>query len=176
MKKIQWYVLMAALVVLAACESVPPVAESGNTRNTGSTEGGTMALSDEVVLQNRYLAFLREEGYSPSIDSDGDIQFKIQGKSYYVIINGNDVEYFYILYPNFWSANTAQRRQLAARAASYASGRTKVARAYLGTNNYVSATSEVFLNDPEDYRYFFSRMLTSLTTVVDYFEEYIEEH
>jgi hypothetical protein len=60
-------------------------------------------------------------------------------------------------------------------AASYASRRTKVARAYLGSNNYVSASSEVFFNDPDDYRYIFPCMTRSITTVIDHFEEYLEE-
>jgi hypothetical protein len=121
------------------------------------------------------MAYLQEEGYSPSIDDDGDVWFRVQGKNYYIIIDARDAEHFMILYPNFWLADTTRKRQQATLAASYATAKTKVARAYLGTNNYVSATSEVFLNDSEDYRYVFPRMLRSITTAVGYFEEYLDE-
>jgi len=39
-------------------------------------------------FQNSIVSFLREEGYSPSIDDDGWIAFKKEGKSFWVIIEG----------------------------------------------------------------------------------------
>jgi hypothetical protein len=187
MKTTQWYTavfaaLFTMLVAFGGCESL----ESGNAEvstpaSLETSEVSTPTPSDaddsstEAALQNRYLAFLREEGYTPSISSSGNVQFKIQGKSYYIVIDEDDEEYFTLLYPNFWSANTAQKRRQATMAASYASNRTKVARVYLGTNNYVSATSEVFLNDPDDYRYIFARMLRTITTAVEFFEEYLDK-
>jgi hypothetical protein len=160
---------MAFTAVLAAL--VGCVSGSGGAGVSGSAGAG--ASASKSALQNRYLAFLREEGYTPSIDSDGDILFKIQGKSYYIIVNEDDAEHFMILYPNFWSADTAQKRRQATLAASYATRMTKVARVYLGSNNHTTATSEVFLSAPEDYRYIFHRMLRSIATAIENFEEYI---
>jgi hypothetical protein len=171
MKKIRYYAVLPlaavlmALTALTACVSNPAEVE---------VETETETLSTDAVLQNRYMAYLREEGYFPSIDADGDILFKIQGRSYYIIINAEDAEYFVVLYPSFWSADTAAKRRQATLAAAYATGWTKVARAYLNTSNYVSATAEVFLNDPEDYRYIFPRMLRTIDAVVDSFEEYLD--
>ena len=36
--------------------------------------------------QSSIMSFLREEGYSPSYDDDGDLQFRVQGNIYYVIV------------------------------------------------------------------------------------------
>jgi hypothetical protein len=182
---------LAAALTLAGCLSGRPAVtdsavtesaniesgslDSGDAGSGGTGSAGSAPLSEEAVLQNRYLAYLREEGYSPSVDGDGDILFKIQGKSYYIMIDAKDAKYLWLSYPNFWNANTAQRRRQATMAASYASARTKVARVYLDSNNYVSASSEVFLNDPDDFRDFFPRMINTITTAVDYFEEYLEE-
>ena len=46
-------------------------------------------------VQSSIMSFLRNEGYSPSYDSDGDIQFKVQGDLYYVIVKEVD-DYAYV--------------------------------------------------------------------------------
>ena len=47
-------------------------------------------------LQSDIMSFLRTEGYSPSYDSDGDIQFKKEGYLYYVIVKDIDDGYSYV--------------------------------------------------------------------------------
>lgn len=42
------------------------------------------------------MSFLRTEGYAPSYDSDGDIQFKKEGYLYYVIVKDIDDGYSYV--------------------------------------------------------------------------------
>lgn len=41
-------------------------------------------------IRTNYINFLKEEGYVPSIDADGDIKFKIDGSTYYVVIADQD--------------------------------------------------------------------------------------
>lgn len=41
--------------------------------------------------------FLREEGYSPKTDDDGDILFKAEGKSYLIIFDDEDEQFFRIV-------------------------------------------------------------------------------
>lgn len=47
-------------------------------------------------LQSDIMSFLRTEGYAPSYDSDGDIQFKKEGYLYYVIVKDIDDGYSYV--------------------------------------------------------------------------------
>lgn len=47
-------------------------------------------------LQSDIMSFLRTEGYAPSYDSDGDIQFKKEGYFYYVIVKDIDDGYSYV--------------------------------------------------------------------------------
>jgi len=49
-------------------------------------------------LQNTYMEYLRQEGYVPTIDADGDIQFKVAGDVYFIIINETDLQFFSDLY------------------------------------------------------------------------------
>lgn len=47
-------------------------------------------------LQSDIMSYLRTEGYAPSYDSDGDIQFKKEGYLYYVIVKDIDDGYSYV--------------------------------------------------------------------------------
>ena len=38
----------------------------------------------------------------PSLDSSGDVAFKVEGRSYYIAIDEDDLAYFRIVYPSFW--------------------------------------------------------------------------
>ena len=41
-----------------------------------------------------FTAFLRSEGFSPVVDDDGDVRFKFEGRTYYLIGDASDDEYF----------------------------------------------------------------------------------
>ena len=43
--------------------------------------------SKQYELRNEIQAFIKAEGFQPTIDNDGDIKFKRQGNIYYVIIS-----------------------------------------------------------------------------------------
>lgn len=42
----------------------------------------------EQSAREEAMNFLREEGYLPKLDEDGDITFKIQGASYWILLEG----------------------------------------------------------------------------------------
>ncbi len=46
------------------------------------------AQDDDIKkrLTAEYLEFIKDEGYSPTIDSDGDIKFKIEGRTHFVVV------------------------------------------------------------------------------------------
>lgn len=52
--------------------------------------------SDQLALRSEIVTFLKEEGYMPEIDSDGDIAFKIEGTRYYVSISATDENPMYL--------------------------------------------------------------------------------
>ena len=43
--------------------------------------------SAQLSLRNQIKSYIAEEGYMPTIDSDGDIKFKKEGVTYYVIVS-----------------------------------------------------------------------------------------
>ena len=60
-----------------------------------------------------YMEFLEDEGMAPSLDASGAVIFESRGRSYYLIVDDDDPQYFRLLYPNFWSLDGAEERQRA---------------------------------------------------------------
>ena len=52
--------------------------------------------AQQQKLQNDIQNYLREEGFAPSIDEDGDIKFKKEGISFYVIIDKGENSPFFL--------------------------------------------------------------------------------
>lgn len=121
-------------------------------------------------LQEMYLSYLREEGYEPTIDADGDIEFKMEGVPYLILIVENDPDFFEILMPNFWPLESEAERARALAAADHANATIKVAKVYtLGDN--VSAATELFLPQPDDFGKVFRRSLLAVNAAVNAFVE-----
>ncbi len=56
------------------------------------------------------LNLLAEEGFRPSSDADGDMQFKFEGGTYFVMLTADDDEYYQLVYPNFWPLESGDDR------------------------------------------------------------------
>ncbi|MBQ4279237.1 MAG: YbjN domain-containing protein [Rikenellaceae bacterium] len=69
---------------------------------------GQSSARDEIV------AYLQAEGYVPTVDDDGDILFKIEGKAYYISSEyDEDYELYYIkLFMNLYSDDVTMERAL----------------------------------------------------------------
>ena len=73
---------------------------------------------------------LREEGYLPKIDEDGDLVFKSEGKGVYIAADPNDADYVRILMPNIWTIDSEEERDLVARVCSSVNKSVKVAKVF----------------------------------------------
>jgi hypothetical protein len=49
---------------------------------------------DQQQRVEAFCAYLRSEGFTPTIDDDGDVRFKFEGRYYYVLTDAADAEYF----------------------------------------------------------------------------------
>ena len=52
--------------------------------------------TEQKVLRDKIMSFLKTEGFQPSIDSDGDIRFKRQGDVYFVCVSATDDDPMYV--------------------------------------------------------------------------------
>ena len=122
-----------------------------------------------------YMDYLIEEGYRPTIDSDGDVIFKHEGRAYFIDIDTSDEQFFRIVYPNFWSIESAEELARVLYAANYATRMTKVAKVYLRSDGKDTIASiEMFFEQPEHFRSVFRRAMSALQTSITNFKEVAE--
>jgi hypothetical protein len=116
--------------------------------------------------------YLKQQGYVPEVDEDGDIKFKYEGKTYYIIVDEDDPEFFQIVYPYFWEMESSAELQKAKSVISSVNRTTKVAKIYLTRDeDDASISGEVFLKKPEDFKEIFSRLLSAMNLIREEFRE-----
>lgn len=121
-----------------------------------------------------YVDYLTAEGYRPTIDGDGDVMFKDEGLTYYVIIDADDEPFFRLMLPSFWGIENAEERQRALVAANEATMKTKTAKVYVNsTGTNVSASIEMFFGRPDEFKQVFPRAMSALRTSVKFFVDAI---
>lgn len=108
-----------------------------------------------------YLQFLKEEGYVPRTDDDGDIIFKVEGGSYLLFAAEDDQEFFRLAFPFFWEIESEEERQRALVAASRVTADMKLAKVYLVEDN-VWASVEMLIDPIENFKPVFRRSLDIL--------------
>ncbi|MDR0375483.1 MAG: hypothetical protein LBH85_07130 [Treponema sp.] len=138
--------------------------------------GVVSAQYSRAELQKMYMSYLTLEGYSPSIDSDGDVAFKKEGRPFWIEVNEDDLGYFRIGY----LANYALDYEYEARqfpiAIDYANRRTKVAKVYsMEDGGRFMISAEIYVAKPEDFKAVFSRMLSAINRARENFLDKMEE-
>jgi hypothetical protein len=73
---------------------------------------------------------LRHEGYFPNVDEDGDLVFKAEGRTYVIIADEDDLQFFRMVLPNFWSIDSPEERLQVERAALQVTADVKVAKIF----------------------------------------------
>ena len=119
------------------------------------------AEDDELV--QLYVDFLTEEGYKPTVDSDGDVRFKKEGMTYFISVHSNDPQYFRIVLPSVWKIEDETERLQALTACEFANSRIKVAKMF-SVKDHVWVAAELFVNKPEDFKPLFNRCISAIQT------------
>ena len=117
-----------------------------------------------------YMDYLHSEGFSPQLDQDQDIFFKFEGRTYLILIDERDEEFFRLVFPNFWSIDNEAERVKVEKAALQATADTKVAKVFPVKDN-VWATIELFCMPPDAFKGVFKRGLSALRSAVNTFTE-----
>ncbi|MEW8977035.1 MAG: hypothetical protein AB2385_01410 [Symbiobacterium sp.] len=117
-----------------------------------------------------YLNFLKEEGYVPRYDEDGDIVFKVEGLSYLLFASEDDEPYFRLALPFFWKIESPEEHQRALAAACRVNAEIKVVKVY-PVEDKVWASVEMLFSPPDGFRPVFGRALQLLRHGVNYFRE-----
>jgi len=117
------------------------------------------AQMSKAQLQNMYVNYLRGEGYSPTIDSDGDVNFTAQSQRFYINVMENDLQSFQIVMTNFLDIGSASNRLRALEAASAVTRTRPVTRLYLTSSGRIAIDSFIFLARPEDFSAHLNRLV-----------------
>jgi hypothetical protein len=125
-------------------------------------------MSDETECTQVYLEYLRENGYRPWVDGDGDVVFKYEGKTFLIFVDEDDLSFFRLVFPNFWPIEDEAERVRAWQAATEATASTKVAKVFLVEDD-VWASAELFVGEPSDFEAVFSRCVDAVVAGVNTF-------
>jgi hypothetical protein len=131
--------------------------------------GQTELNTQQKKLQNDIVSYLRTEGFAPSIDEDGDIMFKREGITHYVIIDRTeDSPYFLILQRglNIEEGYDKQKVLQIANEVNYYKG-IKV-RLY---DTSISIRAEMFLQNAEHFKAVFYRIIALMNFAKNEFQE-----
>lgn len=115
-----------------------------------------------------FLNYLREEGYCPRLDEDGDVVFKYEGNSYIIFADEQDPSYFRLAMPFFWRLDDERERGRAVAAADQVNAHVKVVKIFL-IENFVWGAVELFLDPLDSFRNVLPRCLRALARGVDKF-------
>lgn len=124
--------------------------------------------------QQFYVDYLTGEGYRPEVDSDGDVSFKREGLTYYIIVTESDAEFFEMALPNIHSIESESDRAEAYVAADYSNAKSKVSKVYL-VGDDVWVTVELFIATPSDFKNVFQRSVSALLNGANNFIEKMGE-
>lgn len=136
---------------------------------------GFSAYADELTAEqlrfrNNIEQFLREEGFSPSIDdSDNSVMFKKEGVLHWITVAGSGA--FYIeFFRSGLKIESDDNREAMLDAVNYANLKTRCAKAIV-RDTQVTLAVEMFCHSAEEFRYVFYKCLDELATLRNYVKE-----
>lgn len=123
----------------------------------------------QTKLRNEIKSFLQEEGFMPSINKDGDISFKKEGKQYWVSVSNEDTNPMFVSIgagfnkPEEYSLSTVM-------SAAADLNLVKGVKVLCGEDSFV-IQGELFLGNAEQFKYAFYKILSQIESVVYLFDE-----
>lgn len=130
-------------------------------------------MSDSPLIA-KYREILAKEGFASSVDEDGDVNFKYEGRTYCLIVDDDDPTFFLLSRPNIWSIDSPLERVRAEAAALGLSGRIKGVKVYV-TDDDVWVSCEQFYDPIDDCRPSFMRALRGVQFGVKLFVDTMRE-
>lgn len=128
--------------------------------------------NSQQSLRSNIMTFLKEEGYMPTIDGDGDLQLKIQGKTYYVSVSESDASPMYVRLSRYFNyPSDYSRIEVKVAAAELSLYKTvKV----LCLDSQVLFQTEMYVQEPEAFKYAFFKMVSQLQSACNDFDLELE--
>lgn len=119
--------------------------------------------SDQIKLRSDVLSFLKQEGFMPEIDSDGDIKFKREGNTMYVSINEKDESPMFITLSRYFSYSD-DITQYKIEQASIELNLYKGVKVIAFKSNY-AIRGEMYVRDAQSFCKVFYKLATQIDNV-----------
>lgn len=117
-----------------------------------------------------FIDFLADEGYRPKLDSDGDVTFKHEGKTYIIFAEEDDKTYVRLGALFIWSIDDEAERGRAHAVANEMNRAYKVVKVCVVEKD-TYASVELFFADLAQFKAVFDRSLAALVHVVGEFQD-----
>lgn len=117
----------------------------------------------QIKLRNEIQAFLKEEGFMPEIDSDGDIRFKKEGNTYYIEVSRNDESPMYVSLYTLYNYSEKYDKDIVVLA-------TEELNRYKGVKivcyeTYLSIQGNMFVVSSEAFKYTFYKIISQIVNI-----------
>jgi len=129
-------------------------------------------------MQNRYLDYLREEGYKEvSIDANGHISFKFGDCDYFAIIAENDFpKHFFIFCGYRCEFASEEKKMQALQVANCINTRDRIGKVVVDIDEeIVRMSAGIFFLKPEDFKLFLRQCLSLIKDLMFDFKTGIEK-
>lgn len=127
---------------------------------------------EQKAFRSSIMSFIREEGFSPSIDEDNSLTFKKEGELYWIDIA--DSSPFYIEFHRSGLKCNDANKNLVLQSCNEANKKVKCVKAIMGDTS-VSLVIELFCHSAEEFKYTFYKSLKELdnsySTVKEYYNK-----
>ncbi|MFM2097082.1 MAG: hypothetical protein RIS70_4206 [Planctomycetota bacterium] len=90
----------------------------------------TEPMKKRAMMAEFFERTLKEQGFHPHFDEDGDIVFKTEGKNVLLYVDPDDDEFFRLTAPAFFPIENETDRRLAERAAHHVTRDVKVVKVF----------------------------------------------
>lgn len=124
-----------------------------------------------MKTSERVLQFLKEQGFCPKVDADGDIIFKCQMRTFLFKNHDEDEEYFQLALPGIYDV-TEDNRDVVLEATNRVTSMMKVAKTIV-TNDSVWVLFEILLDSTPEVSDIIPRALAILVGAQEEFYKQI---
>ena len=124
---------------------------------------------EQEAFRSSIMSFIREEGFSPSIDEDNSLTFKKEGELYWIDVA--DSSPFYVEFHRNGFKCTDANKSIVLQSCNETNRLVRCVKAIMGETT-VSLVIELFCHSAEEFKYTFYKSLKELDNAYSTIKEY----
>tara|TARA_B100001142_G_scaffold322089_1_gene369824 strand:+ start:478 stop:957 length:480 start_codon:yes stop_codon:yes gene_type:complete len=126
---------------------------------------------EEQEVRVSYMNYLHEQGYKPEVDSDGDVKFKNDGSTYYLMVRSSRVFWLGL----YLSQKNACEKKMLLTLHKVNRGFLNITAAPYGNCEGVIFSCKSWILNPDDWKDIFKKSLDSVNNAYEASWDYYNE-